>query len=92
MCALTAAALINILLAPCTRTGLMLCQLKRGEWLEREINAHRRAECLHFMAAGLIVEECEDVSVMSALDKKDYRSFRAKQQDLHKHQEHAGSQ
>lgn len=32
------------------------------------------------MAAGLIKEECEDVSVVSALDDKDYGSFTAKKQ------------
>lgn len=50
----------------------MWCQLERGGW-ENAINTQRQrpAECLHFLAAGLIMEECEDVVVMSALDDQD---------------------
>lgn len=41
--------------------------------LRKEINTQRRrpVDCLHLVATGLITEECEDVSVVSALDNRD---------------------
>lgn len=41
--------------------------------LRKEINTQRRRplECLHLVATGLITQECEDVSVMAALDNRD---------------------
>lgn len=41
----------------------------------------RPAECLHLVATGLIMEECEDNSVMSESDNGDYGSFRVRQRD-----------
>lgn len=69
--------MINILHASCTLASLIVCQLERGIVEQRDKDRQQPAECLHFVATSLIMEECKDVLVMSGLDNRDYRSFRA---------------